>query len=269
MDGDEKMGAIKEFITDKKAPIILTVLLLIVGTVIYLGEGDYTPTEFSILSQKSQGIQIYDNIRLKAVNTAEGIKIVALARNNALARFKASEGLPIPESDTIVIGSEEASALRAKKKMSKIGEPIEGLPGIRPTAGGILEKTGGPIDNLYLTSDKQFDLAQGEEGRVKIKAGDKNLLKLFYIYRPGQDPEMKVVLKEGDAASYKTYEIAGDKYYPVVLGSDEAEIMRSEGLYNKPGDVLRNFFGKNVVFIGTLAKTGTILDKAHITEAEI
>jgi len=263
------MGTIKEFITDKKAPMILTVILLIVGTAIYLGDGDYKLTGFSILGEKNQGIQIYNNIRLKAVNTADGIKIVALARNNALARFKASEGLPIPESDTIVVGSEEAAALRAKRKMSKIGERVEGIPGINPIAGGIIEKTGGPIDNLYLTSDKQFDLVQGEEGRVRIKADNNSLLKMFYIYRPGQDPEMKVTLKEGDATNYKTYEIAGDKYYPVVLGADEAEAMRSEGLYNKPGDVLRDFFGKNVVFIGTMARTGTILDKAHITEAEI
>ncbi|MEK6960254.1 MAG: hypothetical protein AABX47_03710 [Nanoarchaeota archaeon] len=263
------MGTIKEFITDKKAPIILTVILLIAGTAVYLGDGGYTITGFSILSQKTQGIQVYDNIRLKAVNTADGIKIVALARNNALARFEASEGLPIPESDTIVVGSDEAAAMRAKRKMSKIGERVEGIPGINPIAGGIIAKTGGPIDNLYLTSDKQFDLVEGEEGRVSIRAGNNSLLKMFYRYRPGKDPEMKVTLKEGDATNYKTYEIAGDKYYPVVLGSDEAEMMRSEGLYNKPGDIQRDFFGKNVVFIGTMEKTGTILDKAHITEAGI
>ncbi len=51
----------------------------------------------------------------------------------------------------------------------------------------------------------------------------------------------------------------------MVLGSEEAAMMRKEGLFRRSGDTLPNFFGVPAMRIaGILEPTGTILDSYHI-----
>ena len=54
-------------------------------------------------------------------------------------------------------------------------------------------------------------------------------------------------------------------YYPVILGSQEADTMREEKLFSDTGDTIKGFFGKNVVIVGILDETSTGLDWIHIT----
>ncbi|MCX6822541.1 MAG: heavy metal translocating P-type ATPase [candidate division SR1 bacterium] len=51
----------------------------------------------------------------------------------------------------------------------------------------------------------------------------------------------------------------------MIIGYDEAVMMKGEGLFNKPGDELKNFFGlDSIKIIGVLAPTKTFLDEVHI-----
>ena len=54
----------------------------------------------------------------------------------------------------------------------------------------------------------------------------------------------------------------------MYVGWDEAKMMRAEGLFKKPGDTLKDFFGVPVMVIaGVLARTGTPLDEFHAVNA--
>lgn len=55
----------------------------------------------------------------------------------------------------------------------------------------------------------------------------------------------------------------------MIIGYDEAQMMKEEGLIKGAGDVLPNFFGLGEMkIIGILAKTGTEVDKFHLVSAE-
>ncbi len=54
----------------------------------------------------------------------------------------------------------------------------------------------------------------------------------------------------------------------MVLGSQEAEMMMEKGLFEKPGDVINNFFGVPAMKVaGVLQPTGTAMDNFHIVDA--
>ena len=51
----------------------------------------------------------------------------------------------------------------------------------------------------------------------------------------------------------------------MIIGYDEALMMKKEKLFSKPGDQLKNFFGlESITIIGVLAPTKTMLDDVHI-----
>lgn len=55
----------------------------------------------------------------------------------------------------------------------------------------------------------------------------------------------------------------------MIVGYDEAMMMKREKLINKPGDTLKNFFGiSEMKVVGVLKPTGTILDSYHLVNAE-
>lgn len=55
----------------------------------------------------------------------------------------------------------------------------------------------------------------------------------------------------------------------MLIGYDEASMMKKEKLFSKPGDQLKNFFGlESITIIGVLAPTKTMLDDVHIVNAE-
>jgi len=51
----------------------------------------------------------------------------------------------------------------------------------------------------------------------------------------------------------------------MILGYEEAEMMRNEGLFQEPGDVLKDFFGlPSMRIVGILEPTRTMLDSYHL-----
>jgi len=55
----------------------------------------------------------------------------------------------------------------------------------------------------------------------------------------------------------------------MIVGYEEAMMMKKENLIQKPGDELTNFFGiAKMKVVGILAPTGTILDKYHLINSK-
>ncbi|MEK6859731.1 MAG: hypothetical protein AABX54_02850 [Nanoarchaeota archaeon] len=110
-------------------------------------------------------------------------------------------------------------------------------------------------------SNSLFDHIQ-QENKIYAKKNSEGYIKLFYYYT-GEVP-MDIQLSEGNINDYQIHTIGGQNYYPLILGYEEAEVMRQEGLFTNIGDPIKNFFGKNVVVIGVMKKTDGVLDTIHI-----
>ena len=243
-------------IKEYKLPIIITMLVIILGTFMYfvMGRNDSMNSDSSV----------YENIKIKAVYTPkEEIKLFALARNNALANYKALEGKPIPETDGIVLGYAEAEAMKKEKLFSKIDDQIN-LFGINAAVGGILEKTESPVDNFYFLSESQYNKLDGEENRVFVKINEEGAPKMFYFQNTGEKFISGLKLSEGSFSDYKIHNMVGKKYYPVILGSSGAEAMKKEKLFSKPGDIISEFFCNDIIIVGILSPTNTSMDIMHI-----
>ena len=91
---------------------------------------------------------------------------------------------------------------------------------------------------------------------------------MFYSLNISETPPKKFVLAEGSMSGYEIHDLGGEQYYPLVLGANEATMMREEHLFSRPGDVIRGFFGRNVVVVGVLNKTNTGLDIMHFIPLE-
>ena len=56
---------------------------------------------------------------------------------------------------------------------------------------------------------------------------------------------------------------------PIYLGVAEARMMRMEGLFRAPGDVIEDLFGNRVVVAGVLPPTDSVLDEMHFAGPEL
>ncbi len=101
-----------------------------------------------------------------------------------------------------------------------------------------------------------------QENRIFIKRDAYNSIKLFYYIRSGETIDIQ--LKEGNIDDYQIHTIGGQNYYPLILGYEEAETMRQEGLFNNIGDPIKNFYGRNVVVVGVIKKLDNVFDTIHI-----
>ena len=101
-----------------------------------------------------------------------------------------------------------------------------------------------------------------QEDNVYIKTNPDGIQKLFY-YSPVNEP-LNIQLSEGNIGEYQIHSIGGQNYYPLILGYEEAKIMRDENLFADIGDPIKNFFGKNVVIIGVMRRTGGAMDMVHL-----
>ena len=110
-------------------------------------------------------------------------------------------------------------------------------------------------------SSFRYQLNEVENYKIYIKTDPEGIQKLFY-YLSINEP-LNIQLSEGNIDSYQIHIIGGQEYYPLILGYEEAKIMREKGLFIDIGDPIKNFFSKNTVVVGILRKTGGALDMAH------
>lgn len=106
-----------------------------------------------------------------------------------------------------------------------------------------------------------------QEDKMYTKKNAEGVVKLFYQYtKEGEagDNQIKIQLEEGNIYNYQIHTIGGQNYYPLILGYEEAKMMRDEDLFTEIGDPIKDFFGKNVVVVGIMKKTNGVLDLAYL-----
>lgn len=111
-------------------------------------------------------------------------------------------------------------------------------------------ENGGPVNKDVQAATAAFV----QDARMKIAYAD-GAPKLFLS---AKDAPRALKLSEGSMALSPN---------TMLVGYDEAVMMKEEKLFTKPGDQLTNFFGVPTMTIGgVLEKTGTIFDMVHIVD---
>jgi len=251
---------IREWLNENKGAIAFTLAVMLLGTAAYFALGI---TEG--MGPKKVNPVVFDGIQYKVAFAEDGsIKIFANAKNNALARFDAKEGGSIPEEDSMTIGSAEAGMMKNESLFAKPGDSLTNFFGIdRIYIGGVLKATGSPVDDLHFLGTNNFNKLNAEKGRVYSKLNPESVPKMFYYLGISETPPKKFVLAEGSMSGYEIHDLGGENYYPLIVGANEAKMMRQEHLFSQPGDVIRGFFGRNVVVVGVLKETNSGLDMMH------
>ena len=118
-------------------------------------------------------------------------------------------------------------------------------------------------DNLNNTEDNyKYAILGVQADNIYVKTNPEGMQKLFY-YHPVNEP-INIPLLEGNMEEYLIHSIGGQEYYPLIVGYEEAEIMRQKRIFYSIGDSIKNFFGKNVVIVGVMQRTDGIMDMAYI-----
>ncbi len=172
----------------------------------------------------------------------------------------AQEGTLMLGMDQMVLGSSEAEMMLKEGLIEKPGDVINDFFGVpQMEVAGILEPTGTVIDNFHLVDSATFARLD-TFANLKVVEAD-GTLKFFYLVESGNVPEVfQGIFDSGDL---NRVFVSGDLYEPVLLGAAEAAMMREEGLFEKAGDLIDDFFGNRVIVAGILPETGTMLDSFH------
>ena len=153
----------KEYFMQRKTPIMMVILLLVIGSVLYFTLGASDATAMNDPKNSNADLSIFKDIQLKVAYTPEGaIKIFALAKNNVLNKYKSSNGNNLPESNSMVIGSDEARMMIEEKLFNKPGDELKDLFGIDTTVEGILDSTGTFADDFHFLSGEQYNKLQDD-----------------------------------------------------------------------------------------------------------
>jgi hypothetical protein len=90
--------------------------------------------------------------------------------------------------------------------------------------------------------------------------------KVFYPITGDIPAELKQYIP---ADGFNPVYVGQKKYYPIYIGSKEAEMMRQAGLLLNEGDTIEGFFGNNIIVSGILPQTNTEVDMMHFIPAEM
>jgi hypothetical protein len=255
------MSLATDIIKKQKISIAVTVAVLLGVSLYYFVWGNPYPG----MTYVYRDATLYTDMKLKASYKDGALKVFALANPAALAAYRAAEGDSVPTDNTVVIGWAEGRMMRREGLFEGPGDTIKGLFGIDPVVGGVLKMTYGLVDEMHLLSKPGYERVEGQEGRLFIALKDSRSPKLFFVLAEGETPPITFSFAEGSLSDYAVREIRGKRYYPVILGANEAAMMKFERLFNKPGDTIDGFFGNDVFIAGVLSKTNTIIDMAHIS----
>jgi len=255
------MSLIVDIVKKQKISIIVTAAVMLLVSVYYFVWGNPFPGMGYIYEDATA----YADMKLKANYKDGALKVFALADPAVLADLGTVEGDAVPRENAVVIGWAEGGMMRREGLFKAPGDTLNGFFGINPVVGGILKRTYGLADDMHFLSESDYERIEGEEDRLFIALKDKKSPKLFFVLVEGEDPPIPLPFAEGSLPDYAVREIRGKPYYPVILGSAEAGMMRSERLFRKPGDTIDGFFGNDIVITGVLKKTNTIIDMAHIS----
>lgn len=262
----------KEYFMERKTPIIMVVLLLIIGSMLYftlgisdnasaMGAQEATTVDASVLT-------MLKDIQLKAAYTEEGnIDMFALAKNNAMAKLKASQGNPIPEVGGMVVGNVEGSMMQEEDEFKNVGDTITDYD-LNFKIDGVLSKTGTFADDFHFINIEQYNKLNADSGVLLVKFKNEKTPKLFYIYDKDNPSPANIEFADGNMNLFYKHINGKKTYYPIIIGAKEAKMMQEEKLFTNSGDIIKDFFGKDVIVVGIAKEANTSLDMMHIVEED-
>jgi soluble P-type ATPase len=210
--------------------------------------------------QKSQSLIKQSTMK---VNFAEGNPKFFIQTNQLNVELPLAEGSGSLGKDEMVIGYEEAEMMKKEKLFEKPGDTLAnffGIPSMKIV--GILKPTGTFLDNAHIIKTETQIVSVASASSASLK----DELKLFYSIDQNTIPTVYTSSINRDSLYPVTF--GTKKYLPIYIGSKEAEVMRTEGLFQKEGDILANFFGKDVIIAGILSETKTLLDNFHYVTSD-
>lgn len=112
--------------------------------------------------------------------------------------------------------------------------------------------------------DNQGKIVQAQiDKNVIVAKTAEGMEKQFYVIDGKASKELASKLPND---GFNTVYIGGNKYTPVYIGYDEAQVMINEKLFTKEGDTISGFFGNNVIISGILAKSNSVADNYHFVK---
>jgi hypothetical protein len=97
-------------------------------------------------------------------------------------------------------------------------------------------------------------------GNIKVALATDGTPKLFYSVSGNVPDKVKGSIK---ADGLNSIYIGNERYEPIYISADEAEVMKKENIFSKDGDLIKGFFGQNVIVAGILPKTNSPLDNFY------
>lgn len=255
------MNVLIDIVKKQKISIVVTAAVLLLVSVYYFVWANPYPG----MTYVYRDATVYTDMELKAAYKDGAIKVFALANPESLSAYHAAEGDAVPADNSVVIGWAEGRMMQRERLFTGPGDTITGLFGLDPVVGGVLKRTYGLMDDMHFVSEADYARVQGEEGRLFIAVNDATSPKLFFVLPEREEAPITLTFAEGSLSDYSVREIGGKLYRPVILGANEAQMMKFERLIDGPGDTIDGFFGNDIFIAGILAPTNTIIDMAHIS----
>jgi hypothetical protein len=237
---------------------VVTIAALLIGVALFVATDGFGK------QQRNSG-EIYKDIQIKTSYLDGNVKLFALVEPEQLEAYAVAEGTTIPTDTSMVLGSAEAQMMKNEKLITGVGSSFDDFFGITTTVGGILVNTSTSLDDMHFLSATQYAAINGEEGRVFVVRSPEGMGKLFYKKGIDEEIPLSLELAEGTMDNYQMQTVNGKQYNPILVGFQEAQMMRSEKLFTVPGDTIDGFFGQNVYVAGILAENKTALDMMHVT----
>jgi hypothetical protein len=210
---------------------------------------------------------MYADSNLKLAFGPSHAVLLSYTPEKRLSGHYSLSGEAIPKDDEVVLGYDIASLAAGENNMTVSDLYRDFLlinfsgSGKDYRVAGVLKKMNASADKIAFVSAKSFSEIPGK--KVELKRTADMMPKLFY-YIANTDPIRDLPLSNG---SMENYGMDG-KYYPLILGRSEADMMIKEKLLSKPGDRIENLFGKPVFLAGIFNSTGTGLDILHYLPEE-
>lgn len=187
-------------------------------------------------------------------------KLFVEAKELQNSNFELAEGTLAVNDNEMVIGNDEAMMMKEEGLIKGPGDVLKDFFGVKEMkVVGILKPTNTMLDKYHLVNGTTF-YNLSSAGNVQTRLAPDGSAKFFFLAN-NNIPEKVQADIPSDGMNY-VY-ISGEKYTPIYIGADEAEMMIKEKLFEKEGDTIKGLFGNNVIVARILPKTETSLDNFH------
>lgn len=203
------------------------------------------------------------------VNFSEGIKLFLEIEPHELLGLPLSEGKSLLGVHEMILGYNEAMQMKEEGLIAGVGDIVPNFFGIKEMKViGILAKTGTEVDNYHLITAETFG-GLTSTATLQTTTIANGYPKIFYEIASyeiaGEVPPKRLPPLLVEALNHPVT-IAGVTYQPLYVGANEAIKMKKDNLFTKEGDLIRDFWGNNVIVVGILQKTDTVLDNYYFVK---